>query len=100
MENQPRLGLINMKVKRNAFGRQRESFETELSFNGFKEPLTAVFVRGPIVEEVGPEVEVLTTIPEGIVAVRQGNLLATAFHPELAEDLRVHRYFLEICQNL
>jgi len=94
---QPKLDLMDITVQRNAFGRQRESFETELDFNSFESPLTAVFIRAPIIEKTGPGVKVLASMPEGIVAARQGNILTTSFHPELTDDLRVHQYFIEMC---
>jgi len=100
IKEQPKLNLMDIGVQRNAFGRQRESFETELEFNSFKEPLTAVFIRAPLIVKTGEGVEVLSKMPEGIVAARQGHLLATSFHPELTDDLRVHRYFIEMCRNL
>lgn len=99
IEDQPKLALMDISVQRNAFGRQRESFETELEFDKFNHSLTAVFIRAPIINEVGNEVEVLSEMPEGIVAARQGNLLVTSFHPELTDDLRVHQYFIEMCQK-
>ncbi|NCV74247.1 MAG: pyridoxal 5'-phosphate synthase glutaminase subunit PdxT, partial [Actinobacteria bacterium] len=89
------------------FGRQIDSFETDLKFKGITEPkIRAVFIRAPWVESVGNEVEVLAEVsdPSGVihpVAVRQGNLLATSFHPELTGDNRVHKYFVEnICRQL
>lgn len=94
---QPKLDLMDITVQRNAFGRQRESFETELSFNTFETSLTAVFIRAPIIEKTGSGVTVLASMPEGIVAARQKNILATSFHPELTDDLRVHQYFIEMC---
>ncbi len=97
---QPKLGLLDIKVRRNAFGRQRESFETELNFHSFDRPLAGVFIRAPIVEEAGPDVKVLASLPEGTVAVRQGGLLAVSFHPELTDDLRVHGYFVKMCANI
>ncbi len=100
LENQPRLELMNIKVKRNAFGRQRESFETNLEFNAFKKPLPGVFIRSPIIEEAGEEVAILASLPEGAVAAHQGSMLTTAFHPELTDDLRVHQYFIAICKEL
>lgn len=100
ISNQPKLGLMDIVVKRNAFGRQRESFETELDFNTFNEPLTAVFIRAPIILDMGSEVKSLAQLPEGTVAARQGNLLATSFHPELTGDLRVHQYFVEMCRKI
>ena len=87
-----------MTVRRNAFGRQVDSFECDLTFN--ESTLRAVFIRAPWVEEVGAKVEVLAQIQGSDgkshpVAVRQGSLLATSFHPELTGDLRVHRYFFD-----
>lgn len=94
---QETFGGIDMTVRRNAFGRQVDSFESDLDFMGT--PLHAVFIRAPWVEEVGPGVEILATVPANqgghAVAVRQGHLLATSFHPELTGDLRVHRYFFD-----
>ena len=100
---QPLLGVMDIVVRRNAFGRQVESFELDISVPALGEaPLHAVFIRAPLIERVGPGVQVLARLPaagaaEGrSVAVRQGNLLATAFHPELTDDLRFHQYFLGI----
>ncbi len=100
LREQPRLGLMDITVQRNAFGRQKESFETELDFKSFNTPLTAVFIRAPIIEKAGSEVETLAEMPEGVVAARQGNLLATSFHPELTDDLRVHQFFINICRDI
>jgi pyridoxal 5'-phosphate synthase pdxT subunit len=86
-------GGIDMTVRRNAFGRQVDSFEASVSLRGIDGPFHAVFIRAPVVERVGPGVEVLGEVNGRIVAVRQRNVLATAFHPELAGDSRVHRYF-------
>jgi 5'-phosphate synthase pdxT subunit len=100
---QETFGGLDISVRRNAFGRQIDSFESELDFAG--EKMHAVFIRAPWVESVGKSVEVLATVitPDGQihpVAVRQGALLATSFHPELTNDLRVHSYFFdEICQG-
>jgi 5'-phosphate synthase pdxT subunit len=88
------LALMNMSVVRNAYGRQRESFEVDLDLKGWRQAIKAVFIRAPLIEQVGPEVEVLATHKEGIVAVRQQHLLATSFHPELTEDQSMHEYFL------
>jgi len=85
-----RLGLLDVTTKRNAFGRQLNSFETELEMDG--ESLTAVFIRAPWVEEVGEDVEVLAEVDGHPVAVRQDNILAVAFHPELTDDVRVHAW--------
>ena len=92
------LGVMDITVKRNAFGRQRESFEAELSIPVLGEPLfPGVFIRAPVVERVNGKVEILAKLADDtIVAVRQGKLLASAFHPELTDDLRFHRYFLDI----
>ncbi|MGQ9572617.1 MAG: pyridoxal 5'-phosphate synthase glutaminase subunit PdxT [Dehalococcoidia bacterium] len=94
----PTLGALAIAVRRNAFGRQVDSFETDLAVPALgKAPFHAVFIRAPIVEEVGDGVEVLAKLENGTaVAVRQGNALATAFHPELTEDDRFHRYFIDI----
>lgn len=105
--DQPLLGLMDIRVERNAFGRQVDSFTTPLvipalvgmnghtSLDGDVPPFEAVFIRAPIIESVGAGVEVLARLEDGrIVAARQGNLLATSFHPELTEDTRVHAYFV------
>ncbi|RLC86900.1 MAG: pyridoxal 5'-phosphate synthase glutaminase subunit PdxT, partial [Chloroflexi bacterium] len=91
-------GLMDVAVRRNAFGRQVESFEADLEVPALGEPpFHAVFIRAPVVTSIGEGVEVLTRLEGGaIVAVRQGNLLATAFHPELTDDERFHRYFLNL----
>jgi 5'-phosphate synthase pdxT subunit len=95
--DQPRLGLMDMRVRRNAFGRQRESFETRLAVPELgEEPLEAVFIRAPYVDRVGPGVEVMAALDGRIVLVRQGRFLAAAFHPELTDDRRLHRYFLRL----
>jgi len=92
------LGLIDITVKRNAFGRQRESFETELSIPVLgKESFPGVFIRAPLIEHFDSDVEVLARLNDGTaVAARQGRYLVSAFHPELTTDLRFHRYFLGI----
>ncbi|MFN8226059.1 MAG: pyridoxal 5'-phosphate synthase glutaminase subunit PdxT [Mycobacterium sp.] len=89
------LGTIDMTVRRNAFGRQVDSFEDDLDFAGLAEPVHAVFIRAPWVERVGPLVEVLATAAGHPVAVRQGSALATAFHPEVTGDRRVHQLFVD-----
>jgi 5'-phosphate synthase pdxT subunit len=100
---QPLLASMDIRVRRNAFGSQRESFETDLAVPVLGEaPFYAVFIRGPAIECAGPQVEVLATLDDGtIVAVREGNLLGTAFHPEVSgteghRDRRFHHYFLRI----
>jgi 5'-phosphate synthase pdxT subunit len=106
-EGQESFGGMNMLVRRNAFGRQVDSFETDLKFKGITEPkIRAVFIRAPWVEEVGGEIEVLAEVADTSgnkhpVAVRQAHLLATSFHPELTGDNRVHRFFVEnICRQM
>ena len=89
------LGLVDIKVRRNAFGRQVASFETELDVAGEETPLTAVFIRAPWVEEVGPSVEVLAEVDGRPVLAREGKILVAAFHPELTDDTRLHERFLE-----
>jgi len=101
---QETFGGLDISVRRNAFGRQIDSFESDLNFAG--EQMHAVFIRAPWVESIGSSVEVLSTVdtPEGRqypVAVRQGRILATSFHPELTNDLRIHSYFFEeMCQSV
>lgn len=117
MAGQPLLAAMDIRTRRNAFGPQRASFETDLAVPALGEqPVHAVFIRAPAVEEVGPEVEVLGRLAdEGatgikhaydssndgatIVAVRQGNLMGTAFHPEVTQDLRFHDYFLQLARG-
>ena len=95
--DQPLVGVMDLQVERNAFGRQLQSFETELEVPRLgTEPLPAVFIRAPAILRVGPKVETLASLPDGpIVAAEQGPILVTCFHPELSEDLRFHRYFLD-----
>lgn len=102
----PTLGALDASVRRNAYGRQVESFEADLEVPALGDgPFPAVFIRAPVVESVGPGVEVLAALPgEGPgggrpVALRQGSVLGTAFHPELTEDPRFHRYFLEMVRS-
>jgi 5'-phosphate synthase pdxT subunit len=100
---QPLLGLMDIQVERNAFGRQVDSFEADLDVpqlrqaTGKGEPYHAIFIRAPIIRSVGEDAEVLARTPEGqIVAAKQGHLLATSFHPELTPDTRFHEYFLSL----
>ena len=95
------LNLIDIKVSRNWFGRQADSFEDDFEFKGITGgPFRSVFIRAPIVLSVGPKVEVIASIEGGHpVAVRSGNILATAFHPELTDDLRIHKYFVDLTPN-
>ncbi|NQT48930.1 MAG: pyridoxal 5'-phosphate synthase glutaminase subunit PdxT [Chloroflexi bacterium] len=92
------LGLMDVSVKRNAFGRQVDSFETDLNMPALGgEPFRAIFIRAPAVENVRPGVEIVAELPDGVVvAAQQERLLIAAFHPELTDDLRFHRYFLDI----
>jgi pyridoxal 5'-phosphate synthase pdxT subunit len=89
------LGAIDMTVRRNAFGRQVDSFEGDIDFGGLDDPVHAVFIRAPWVERVGPDVEVLATAAGHPVAVRQGQTIATAFHPEVTGDRRIHKLFVD-----
>ncbi|MFF3764014.1 pyridoxal 5'-phosphate synthase glutaminase subunit PdxT [Streptomyces sp. NPDC001922] len=99
-EDQETVGGIDMIVRRNAFGRQNESFEAAVDFTGVDGgPVEGVFIRAPWVESVGGAVEVLATHEEHIVAVRQGQVLATSFHPELTGDHRVHRLFVDMVRG-
>jgi pyridoxal 5'-phosphate synthase pdxT subunit len=90
------LGGLDITVRRNAFGRQLDSFEGDVEFDGFDEPVHAVFIRAPWVERVGDGVRVLAQAAGHAVAVRQGRVLATAFHPEVTADRRIHRLFVDI----
>jgi 5'-phosphate synthase pdxT subunit len=89
------LGLVDLAVRRNAFGRQLASFETDLEIAGEDEPMRAVFIRAPWVEEVGPGVEVLAEVDGRPVLAREGRFLVAAFHPELTDDTRLHELFLD-----
>ena len=95
------LGVMDISLERNAFGRQVDSFEEDLEINGIEEgPFHAVFIRAPVVTAVGPNVEILSKERTGrIVAVRQGHLLGTSFHPELTQDYRLHEYFVGIASE-
>jgi len=96
---EPHLRLMDMTVARNAFGRQRESFETDLDVKGIDTPLRAVFIRAPLIKEVGEKVEVLSEYQGEIVTARQGNLLAASYHPELTDDYRLHELFIRMAQE-
>ena len=103
-EGQETFGGLDVTVRRNAFGRQVDSFEGDIHVAGLADPMHAVFIRAPWVEEAGPEVEVLARVEDGaaagrIVAVRQGHLLATSFHPEVNGDPRVHRLLLDLIRD-
>ncbi|MFC2067755.1 pyridoxal 5'-phosphate synthase glutaminase subunit PdxT [Chloroflexota bacterium] len=92
------LGLMDVRIRRNAFGRQKASFEVELSIPDLgEEPFRCVFIRAPVIEQVGSNVVILARLADGsCVTAREGNLVASAFHPELTNDLRFHQYFLDI----
>lgn len=92
---QPLLGVLDVAVERNAFGRQNESFETELDVVGLDRPFPAVFIRAPWVAKVGAAVEVMATVGDHPVMVRQANILGTSFHPELTGDDRIHQLFID-----
>jgi 5'-phosphate synthase pdxT subunit len=97
---EPHLALMDIEVDRNSFGRQRESFEADLSIPEIGEdPFPAVFIRAPHVVEVGDGVQVLARYEDRVVGVRQGNLLALSFHPELTDDTRLHQYFLKLVEG-
>ena len=96
------LGLADVTVERNAFGRQVDSFERDILVRGITEedrPFRAVFIRAPVIEEAGPGVEVMASLEEGVVMAREGTFLLGAFHPELTDDARIHRYFLEMVEQ-
>ena len=93
------LGLVDVTVRRNAFGRQVASFETDLALAGDEDPLRAVFIRAPWIDEVGPGVEVLAEFDGHPVLARQGRFLVAAFHPELTDDTRLHALFLELAEE-
>ena len=97
IEGQESFGGLDVTVRRNAFGRQVDSFEADIAITGITEPeFRAIFIRAPWVERVGPNVEVLAEVSGHPVAVRQGSILATSFHPELTGDNRVHRFFVDV----
>ena len=98
--DQSRLGLMDIAVARNAFGRQVDSFETDVEIAGIEgDPVRAVFIRAPYVTKVSGDAKVLAQFRDKIIMVRQGNLLATAFHPELTDDRRVQEYFLKMVRQ-
>lgn len=94
--NQPRLGILDVEVVRNAYGRQVDSFEMDLTIEGLDEPFSSVFIRAPYITKVGPGVQILSKHDDKIVMVRQGKLLGCSFHPELTDDLRIHQYFVNM----
>jgi len=90
------LKFMDMKVKRNAFGRQRESFEKDIYITDFTKPFHAVFIRAPVIEKTWDGCKPMAKLDNKIVMAQQGNILALSFHPELTEDLRIHKYFLKL----
>lgn len=97
---QPSLELLNVTIRRNAFGRQVDSFTTDIAVKGLEEDFPAVFIRAPVFTRVGPEVEVLADLDGQTVLVRQGRVVASSFHPELSGDSRLHELFTQLCQEL
>ena len=98
-QDQPTLGLLDVSVHRNAFGRQKESGEEDLTVEGLATPLHAVFIRAPVIVRTGPAVKILARVAQGPVYVQQGRLLASSFHPELGSDTRVHEHFLQLAEH-
>ena len=94
--DQNSLGLVNIETRRNGYGRQIDSFESDLSIKGFDRSFRGIFIRAPLVEKVGSEVEVLAEVNSRPVMCKQGSVLVTSFHPELADDTRIHTEFLEM----
>ncbi len=98
--NQPLLDLLEIKIERNSFGRQRESFEAEVAMDSIKIPqFRGIFIRAPSVSELSSDVEVLAKFNEKIVAIKKGNIIATSFHPELTSDVSLHKYFVNLVKN-
>ena len=94
-----RLGVMDIAVRRNAYGRQLDSFEADLTVHGLDDDFRAVFIRAPIIEETGPEVEVLAEVDGHPVFVRQGSMLASTFHPEMTPDARLHEMFVQVVEE-
>ena len=95
--DQPLLDILDIKLERNSFGRQKQSFESDISMDSINIPkFNGVFIRAPSVSDVGSDVEVLSKFNERIVAVKKGNVIGTAFHPELSEDITLHKYFINL----
>jgi len=99
--DQPLLDILDIKLERNSFGRQRESFEAEVSMDSIDVPkFHGVFIRAPTVSDVGSDVEILSKYDQRIVAVKKGNVIATSFHPELTKDISLHKYFVNLVNSL
>ena len=98
--NQPLLDVLDITLERNSFGRQKESFEASISLNSINIPkFNGVFIRAPSVSGVGSDIEVLSKLDEKIVAVKKGNIIGTSFHPELTQDISLHKYFINLVQQ-
>jgi len=93
------LGILDIIILRNAFGRQVDSMEFDLDIKGINSKFHAIFIRAPVATNPGPKVEVLSSIPEGVVFLKQNNVLASSFHPELGNDLRIHKYFIDMIKK-
>lgn len=93
---QPLLEVLDIVIKRNAFGSQKESMEIDLEVKGLDKPFRGVFIRAPVVSKVGNGVEVLSSVDEGPVLVKEGNIFGSSFHPELTDDIRIHKMFIDI----
>ena len=99
--DQPLLDILDIKLERNSFGRQRESFESDISLNSIGIPsFNGVFIRAPSISDVGSDVEVLSKFNEKIIAVKKNNIIGVAFHPELTSDISVHKYFVNLTNTL
>ena len=99
--DQPLLDILDIKLERNSFGRQRESFESDISLNSIGIPsFNGVFIRAPSISDVGSNVEVLSKFNEKIIAVKKNNIIGVAFHPELTSDISVHKYFVNLTNTL
>jgi 5'-phosphate synthase pdxT subunit len=98
--NQPLLDLLAVKLERNSFGRQRESFEAEITMDSINIPrFRGIFIRAPSISEIDSDVEVLSKFNEKIVAIKKGNIIATSFHPELTKDISLHKYFINLVKD-
>lgn len=94
------LGILDAVIERNAFGRQKESFEADIEIDGLDEPFHAVFIRAPVIESVGDEVEVISEFNDEVVGIKQGPIVATSFHPELTGDYRLHELVFSMAQDV
>ena len=98
-DSRKHLATMDITVKRNAYGRQNDSFYTKNNFKGIESTVEMVFIRAPYIESVGPNVDILAKVDSNIVAAREKNMLVTSFHPELTSDLKVHKYFLDLIKE-